>query len=165
MPAPKDPIKRAEWVEKISFALTGYTQTAEHKAKRSVANKIAMVGILKSEEHKARIGVTNKISQNFPDVKAKKSIAQVGNQCAYIQDRSHIGGMGYPLSFYDIVEEIRDRDGRMCTSCGKLEEDNKKKLSIHHIDENKLNSDPENLITLCMSCHNKLHPDRSEFKC
>ncbi|MGI6078839.1 MAG: HNH endonuclease [Fastidiosipilaceae bacterium] len=30
-------------------------------------------------------------------------------------------------------------------------------LVVHHIDEDIQNNDPENLVTLCMSCHTGLH--------
>lgn len=31
------------------------------------------------------------------------------------------------------------------------------KLQVHHIDHNKANNAPENLMTLCVSCHTKWH--------
>ena len=37
-------------------------------------------------------------------------------------------------------------------------------LHIHHIDYNKLNCHPSNLITLCNSCHSKANFDREEHK-
>jgi hypothetical protein len=39
-----------------------------------------------------------------------------------------------------------------CESCGS-----DKKLDVHHIDHNWKNNAPENLKTLCRSCHMKLH--------
>lgn len=39
-----------------------------------------------------------------------------------------------------------------CEICGK-----KEKLDVHHIDGDYKNNDPNNLMTLCRSCHNKQH--------
>jgi hypothetical protein len=39
-----------------------------------------------------------------------------------------------------------------CESCGASEH-----LCVHHIDGNEANNIPENIRTLCLSCHNKLH--------
>ena len=39
--------------------------------------------------------------------------------------------------------------------CGKKE--NKRKLSVHHKDENHYNNILENLQIVCIGCHRKLH--------
>jgi 5-methylcytosine-specific restriction endonuclease McrA len=52
-----------------------------------------------------------------------------------------------------LKESIRKRDGYSCMMCSRPQSMFKRKLDVHHIDENKKNSVPENLISLCMSCH------------
>jgi len=47
--------------------------------------------------------------------------------------------------------KIRKRDNFTCNLCYKIETD--KKFSVHHIDYNKKNNHPSNLITLCRKCH------------
>ena len=47
---------------------------------------------------------------------------------------------------------VRQRDNFTCQKCN-----NKKSLIVHHIDENTQNNSLENLVTLCRSCHGKLH--------
>ena len=47
----------------------------------------------------------------------------------------------------------RERDDHNCQICGITEEDNGRKLDVHHIDTNKKNLAPSNLISLCNSCH------------
>lgn len=56
---------------------------------------------------------------------------------------------------------IRERDNYICQKCGKLQGD--RAFSVHHIDYDKKNCNPENLTTLCRSCHIKLHNSR-KFK-
>ena len=46
---------------------------------------------------------------------------------------------------------IRERDHYTCQLCGKLQEDIA--FCIHHIDYDKKNCNPNNLITLCKNCH------------
>jgi len=62
----------------------------------------------------------------------------------------------YGLEFNENLREvIRNRDRRKCQICEKTELDNGQKLIVHHIDYNKLNNNPKNLISLCRSCHGK----------
>lgn len=58
----------------------------------------------------------------------------------------------YDIKFSPVLKrKIRRRDGYICQKCGILE--NGKAHDVHHIDYDKQNSIPENLITLCRSCH------------
>src|SRR5690606_6935812 len=41
---------------------------------------------------------------------------------------------------------------KQCANCGSGS-----RLQVHHRDGNPLNNDPSNLITLCASCHMRLH--------
>jgi 5-methylcytosine-specific restriction endonuclease McrA len=54
---------------------------------------------------------------------------------------------------------ILARDKHRCVICGST-----KRLGVHHLDgsgdqhhNTVANNDEKNLVTLCMSCHNKLH--------
>ena len=68
------------------------------------------------------------------------------------------GGTSVNHSYYGgrftdkLKRTIRERDNYICQMCGK---ENSKQ--VHHIDYNKANSTPENLITLCTKCHGKCH--------
>lgn len=60
----------------------------------------------------------------------------------------------YPPEFNaKLRSEIRKRDEHKCRLCGIKKYD----LDVHHIDEDKSNSSPGNLISLCRSCHRKVH--------
>ena len=68
----------------------------------------------------------------------------------------------YPITWsFSLRESIRDRDGRICQVCGKS--GNGKRLAVHHIDYDKENCKPENLITLCTSCHTKTNSNREQW--
>jgi hypothetical protein len=52
----------------------------------------------------------------------------------------------------DLRARILQRDGSRCTLCGS--EDH---LHVHHIDQDRTNDLPENLVTLCEICHARVH--------
>lgn len=60
----------------------------------------------------------------------------------------------------ELKKLIRNRYGNCCQKCGRTEMSYKRNLDVHHIDGNKKNCDPKNLIPLCRSCHIKIHNDR-----
>lgn len=58
----------------------------------------------------------------------------------------------YPAEFNERFKRlIRERDGFKCALCKSSGN------HVHHIDYEKSNSTPENCITLCASCHGKVH--------
>jgi 5-methylcytosine-specific restriction endonuclease McrA len=69
---------------------------------------------------------------------------------------------GNQKGFYNVKAYVLYRDGYQCQKC-KTE---KGKLHVHHIvfkSDGGTNT-PSNLITLCESCHNKLHKGEFEIK-
>ncbi len=71
----------------------------------------------------------------------------------------------YPCAWTRLLREsIRLRDGYICQKCGKTEEENEERLSIHHIDYDKDNCNPTNLITLCRSCNAIVNSDREYWQ-
>ena len=69
------------------------------------------------------------------------------------------GGRSFEPYSTEFTEElkakIRARDGHACFICGLREEDHHRSLAVHHIDYDKENCDPANLVTLCDTCHGK----------
>jgi len=58
----------------------------------------------------------------------------------------------------DLKEYIKERDENRCLNPDCL--GNIHRLSVHHIDYNKKNCEPQNLITLCTSCNSRANKDR-----
>ena len=71
----------------------------------------------------------------------------------------------YPLGWNKTFkEQIRYRDGYKCQICGIPEIEHGRKLDVHHKDYDKMNIKPENLISLCNSCHIKTNHNREYWK-
>ena len=95
-----------------------------------------------------------------------------GRRRYYAQNHCKIGwfekiliwGSGYGIEFTkELKEEIRKRDNYICQECNFTEEELGYSLSIHHIDYNKDNNNPNNLISLCKSCHAKTGFNRNDW--
>lgn len=56
-------------------------------------------------------------------------------------------------------KSIRQRDGYICQICGF-----EPSIYVHHIDYDKKNSNPDNLITLCQKCHSRTNIKREYWK-
>lgn len=81
----------------------------------------------------------------------------------------HGGISKLPYSFDfngELKKLVMRRDNYTCQLCGSQirKIGNKSNLHIHHIDYNKFNSDPKNLITLCLICHSKTNYNRKKWK-
>lgn len=68
---------------------------------------------------------------------------------------------GEQLDFFNVHEYVLFRDNHTCQHCKGKSKD--KVLNVHHIESRKTGGDsPNNLITLCETCHKAYH--RGEFK-
>lgn len=87
---------------------------------------------------------------------------QVGELAAAWQ-----GGLSfepYGVEFNKLLkEQVRQRDNYKCQICHNLQIELGYKLPVHHIDYNKKNNDPFNLISLCRRCHSKTNVDRDNW--
>jgi len=65
----------------------------------------------------------------------------------------------YGLEFDDeLRSQIRERDGYVCALCRKAAK------CVHHINYDKQDHRPENLITLCINCHSQTGHNRSYWQ-
>lgn len=75
------------------------------------------------------------------------------------------GGKSFELYGIEFNKElknfIKQRDNYQCQdpNCKHLSE----RLEVHHIDYDKKNNNPENLITLCLNCHRKTNFKRNYY--
>ena len=70
---------------------------------------------------------------------------------------------GNQLGFWNVREYVLFRDNHICQHCKGKSKD--KILNVHHIESRKVGGDsPNNLITLCETCHNDYHKGKIELK-
>lgn len=70
---------------------------------------------------------------------------------------------GAQLNFWNTREYVLFRDNHTCQCCNGKSKDCI--LNVHHIESRKTGGNtPDNLITLCKSCHNGYHAGKIEFK-
>ena len=67
----------------------------------------------------------------------------------------------YPYNWKELVFEVLKKAENKCELCGienysTTKRNTKVVLTIHHIDRNKKNNKPVNLIALCQKCHLRL---------
>ena len=63
---------------------------------------------------------------------------------------------GEQLNFWNVREYVLHRDNHTCQCCKGKSKDNI--LNVHHIESRKIGGNaPNNLITLCETCHTKYH--------
>lgn len=58
---------------------------------------------------------------------------------------------------------VRKRDNNICLACNIHREKLKRALDVHHADYNKLNTFPQNCISLCRNCHAKTNFNREHW--
>jgi 5-methylcytosine-specific restriction endonuclease McrA len=97
-----------------------------------------------------------------PKTEFKKGLVPWNKGKTGEQSTSWKGGLSfepYSLEWTKALKElVRERDNHTCQLCGK------KGYPVHHIDYNKKNCNPENLITLCVNCHSKTSFNREKWK-
>ncbi len=70
---------------------------------------------------------------------------------------------GEQKDFWNVREYVLYRDGHKCQACNGKSKD--KVLNVHHIESRQTGGDrPDNLITLCETCHKAYHKGKLELK-
>ena len=161
-----------ETKQKMITAKSGTKASEETKKKMSETHrrliaegKITFLNYPKGKDHpfygkkhskKSRLKISNackgrispmkgRIGKNSPQWKGGKSFEPYGVD--FNSELKHL---------------VKRRDNYTCRLCsGKHKNQD---LHVHHIDYNKMNNDPINLITLCNSCHAKTNGDRNKWE-
>lgn len=115
----------------------------------------------KVDEHLRIIG---KVHSILPITKTVVEVAQFDAQRIKNQE---IKGTGYQegdqLGFGNVREYVLFRDGHECQHCHGKSKD--KVLNVHHLESRKTGGNaPNNLITLCETCHKAYHRGEFELK-
>ena len=123
-----------------------------------------------TEEHKKRIsesrmGIKNwNYGKHFSEER-KRKIGLANSLKSHLKGENHYNWQGgktfeeYTVAWTKTLKRsIRERDKYTCRICN--EQQGERAFSVHHIDYDKKNCDPKNLITLCMSCHLKTNHNR-----
>ncbi len=144
----------------MSKGQRGRKATLETRKKMSKAHK----GRIISLEWRKKIGQANKGKKRSLEDRKKRSGK---NHPAWLGGKSF---KPYGLAFNKKLKEfIRKRDYYRCQECFKHQSElftkkrKQKKLSIHHIDYDKQNNNPDNLISLCQPCHSKTGFKRKDW--
>ena len=170
--------------EEISESKKGKKHTEEHNNKISktrIEKGIAkgennpMYGKKHTDEAKKLIRKANqdkRMSEEFKSIRSEK-YKGIGNpnygNGDKISGENHwnwqdgISDNPYPQEFKkELKQQILERDDHTC-QCPNCTIENPKRMHVHHIDYDKKNNNPKNLITLCGSCHIKTNYNRKYF--
>jgi len=147
----------------------GKHHTLESRRKMSEARKghpssKGMLGKYHTEQTKRKISIAlkGKVSSNkgkhfSEEQKRKMSEAHRGEKSYFWK-----GGISFEPYSIDWTETlrkaIRERDHYVCQLCQQYGN------TVHHIDYDKKNCNPDNLITLCNSCNLRVNNNRNYWK-
>ena len=175
-------VKRSEeFRAKMRVAMIGKNKGKKISHKQKMAISLANKGKVLSDETKRKISKANKGSKRTEEVKRKMSKSHRGLipwnkgkkhtiEARKRMSKSHLTRNSgnntpenpYPKLFYisDFRDMINERDGNICQNplcrrnCEQLP------LEFHHIDYNKGNCVPSNIIKVCKSCNARANSDR-----
>lgn len=142
--------KKLSKAQKKSSHFHIYNKTKAHSIKASESNRTRTV----TEKTKRKIAKSLIGSKHTEETKLKMKISHIDRNNEGSNNDNWKGGVSqYSQNWIKLSKEIKKRDNCICQTCK-----NKSQLQVHHIDFDKKNDKPSNLITLCKSCHSKLHP-------
>jgi len=115
-----------------------------------------------SKDHRDKIGKGNKGKKIPEEMKEKLRQYKGSLASGWIDGRASLDNH-YSIDWTRTLRRsIRERDHYTCQLCGAQQED--RAFSVHHIDYDKQNCNPDNLITLCEICHSKTNYKRDYWK-
>ena len=138
----------AETRYKMGSGYRGRKQSPEFVARRTATLKGRMV----TAETREKISQSHRVSPRcqacfFPKGKANPS--WVGGRSFEVYGEAFCG---------ELKDSIRARDSYTCQLCFRVE--NGRRHTCHHIDYCKQHTVPENLVTLCTPCNNRVNQNR-----
>ena len=110
------------------------------------------------EKHRITLQIQNKGARN----------PMYGVHRYEVENPNWKGGLSFdpytPKFNKQLKELIRERDNRTCQKCGIPETEGKRRLDVHHIDYDKKNCLPRNLISLCNICNIQVNSNRKSWE-
>lgn len=138
----KNPARRPEVRKKISIARKGQHNSIKTEFKKGYRKGLPSwnKGITHNKEWRQQHSEQMR-GKNNPNWKDGKSFEK------------------YTINWTKTLKRsIRERDKYICQICNLQQGD--RAFPVHHIDYNKQNCNPDNLITLCLKCHIKTNYKR-----
>jgi len=154
------------------------TDKRNKKIKESLKKRRNILGYVNSPESRKKMSKSaigrkmleetkNKISKSLKG--RKQSVEQIEKRVSKLRGENSPqwkGGISYEKYTIDWTEtlkkSIRERDHYICQICNNQYNEGKE-FAIHHIDYDKQNCNPDNLLTLCNSCHSKTNYNREKW--
>lgn len=144
---------RKRYYEKLGNKIKHYPHKILHQCKCDICGKLFLVKNIKK---------THKHHTCSWECYAKLRSLKYSQKNHY----NWQGGKSYEPYSHDFTHNLRElvriRDNHQCQICGKQE--NGSKMDVHHIDYDKKNCSPSNLISLCHDCHTKTNYKREYWK-
>lgn len=134
-----------------------FSDDTKKKMSDSAKNRPPITENSRRKMSESRLGEKNHF---FGKKHSEKTKQKIRDNHADISGENHpcwMGGISfepYGQEFKPLRNKIRKRDNHTCQLCGE-QNNNDVELSIHHIDYDKKNNNPNNLISLCIACHTK----------
>lgn len=132
-----------------------------HTEESNIKNRESHKNIIISDETRKKLSIARKgrkpMLGHHHSKESKKKISESNKG-----KKSHLwrGGISKAPYAFDFNKELKalihGRDNYRCF-CGAPSQ------VVHHIDYNKINSNLDNLIALCNSCHSKTNTDRKRW--
>jgi len=145
--------------------------TSERRKKHAETSKMNAIGRKASDEtrrkmREQRIGEKNSF---YGKKHTKETLNRISGENA-VNWRGGISFEPYGKEFNNhLREQIRQRDQYRCQQCFRhqselrTKKNNPRKLDIHHINFIKTDNNPQNLISLCLNCHNQTQFNREQW--
>ena len=170
-----------ETKKKMSEIHKGKVVSEESRRKMSISKKemyangyvSPLLGRTTTEEHRKNMKKNHYycsgVNNSFYDKKhTEETLRKISQNRTYLYGEEHPswrGGHSYrdycPVFFNrEYKQSIRDRDGNLCLNCSRTEDQEGRKLSVHHINYDKKNCDLNNLVTVCNKCNTQANKDR-----
>jgi len=134
-------------------------------------NNLKKIQVVKTNIGKAnKISLKGKVIPKLVKEKIRKKLIGIRRSEETIKkmigdkNPAWLGGKSfepYTKEFNDMLKRaIRKRDNQVCMNCAIHREKLNRALHVHHIDYDKNLSLPQNLISLCVSCHGLTNKNR-----